>query len=308
MGGMMSDALMPARARCFLLWAALGGGAGLITSAIYTYLQPRIYQSTARIAAQEHRGRTVELSTIHAAQALQLVSRAGNDGSRADEVSRIRAHTHITAGDGWVDIRVLSTDNVEACQLAFELAYLFRGMDEEQQLAGTTSELRPLSDEQLKVLQLRQQVARLMNHACREGGLPPVFQIIPTQANRGLPPAQALWASEDFQRHYKYHEQLTWQICGDQGPTGTPLPLLQAPDIAIEPFSPKVDLLLSRGLVAGAVMGALLGWRRGRRIQQNHLPPHNHPPSTPAYAQVEPPPLPGSTTRKHRPHFPEDDW
>ena len=100
----------------------MGVTAGLAVSSVICYVQPRMYESSAVLAANEIPGRTVALAPVHAAQALRLVAgRNSVSPSAIGEVFSVCENTRIKASKGAVEIHVRRTNKVDARDLALEL-------------------------------------------------------------------------------------------------------------------------------------------------------------------------------------------
>ena len=251
------------RAWCAIKWSIVGGIAGLVVSSIICYFQPKKYDSRALVAANEEPGRTVFLSPTHAAQALRLTSdRIPPDPGDKELVLKLCEDTRIMAKDGFVEILVSRTNKVDARELALELAWLFRGMDAEQSLDVSVPDPPVPTDEELETMNRRRTVERLMDEECRETGEIPKFAMIPALVRLGSPKAEKVWKSESFQLHWKYHQDVTWEIAGEPRSQSPTLPLVGYPAIADKPSSPNVSLYQFSGMFVGFALGGLIGCRR----------------------------------------------
>ena len=267
-----------------------------------------MFESSALVSSVEPPGRTVDLSPVRAEQALRLAPEGmlWAEGQE-DPMAVVCKNTRITAKDGVVEISVRSTDKFLARDLALELSWLFRSMDEEESL-GSATDRSPSLPEEGEEPMARMAVEEMMNGECMEAGLMTDFRAIPTLVAQGSLEAKKLWESESFRRHWDYYEKATWQSAGGPRSELPPLPLVAYPLIADMPISPNIQLHHHIGLLAGLAFGGLIGHRRSLRIKVNEDPGEAKPHRMPAYAEVAPPPLPGSPEAKNRPHSPEDDW
>lgn len=289
-------------------WLAAGVFAGLLVSSVICYMKPRMFESSAIVASDEPLGRTVDLSPVRAEQALRLTPEGMFWAEEEeDPIAVVYKNTRITAKDGVVEISVRSTDKFLARDLALELSWLFRSMDEEESLGSPADRLPSLPEEGAEAMG-RMRVVELMNGECMEAGLITDFRAIPTLVAQGSLEAKRLWESESFRRHWDYYEKATWQSAGGPGSKLPPLPLVAYPLIADMPISPNIQLHHNIGLLAGLAFGGLIGHRRSLRIKLTENPGEAKPHRIPGYAEVAPPPLPGSPEAKDRPHSPEDDW
>jgi hypothetical protein len=305
----MSAGSEPGKAWCIIFWLIIGAVTGLLVSSVICYLQPRVYESSAFVIAEETPGRMVELSPARAAQALRLTAfQIPRTARETGLVAMVCKGTRITEKDGVVEIRVRCPDKHEARELALELSYLFRSMDEEEKLSAPVPDPAPPTEAEKTALFERMQVADLMNEECQEAGCMADFRAVPALMARGSKEAEKVWNSESFQLHREYYEDATWKIAGVPRSSLPALPLAGYPMIGDAPVSPNVDRYLQCGLYAGFALGGFIGYRRSLRIKPSNSPRDLIPAAIPAYAEVAPPPVPGSPAWKKRTPSPEDDW
>ncbi len=297
------------KAWCIIRWLVIGSIAGLVVASVISYGMPRMYESSASVKSTETPGKTVSLSAAHAAQALRLVTYQNppNPGEHG-RVAKVCENTHITAKDGIVQIRVRCTNKFKARDLALELAFLFRSMDEEESLASPVPDPLLLTDEEMDALDRRMKVEELMNDECREAGCVPVFRAVPTLRALGSPEAEKVWEMESFQLHWRYFADTTWQIAGGARSELPQLPLIGYPIIEDKPVSPNIDLYLQSGIAVGMAFGGLAGYFRSRKIKDTPFPADDGSSAIPAYAAIAPPPLPGTQEWRKPIPSPEDDW
>ena len=209
------------KAWCIIRWLAAGVFAGLLVSSVICFVKPRMFESSALVASVEPPGRTVDLSPVRAEQALRLTPErtlwAEGEEGEEDPMAVVRKNTRITAKEGVVEISVRSTNKFLARDLALELSWLFRGMDEEESL-GSAADRSPSLPEEGEEPMARMAVEELMNGECIEAGLMTDFRAIPTLVAQGSLEAKKLWESESFRRHWAYYEKATWQSAGAHDP------------------------------------------------------------------------------------------
>jgi hypothetical protein len=300
----MTNGIEQKRAWCVINGLILGCIAGLVVSSIICYFQPKIYVSRALIATNEKPGRKVALSQTHAAQALRLTS----DLIRPDPgdqglVSELCEDTRITAKDDCVEILVSRTNKFDARELALEIAWLFRGMDAEHALDFSVPDPPAPTDAELELMDRRRMVESFMDEACREAGEITNFRLVPALVQLGSPAAEEVWKSESFQRHWKFHQDATWEIAGEPRSQSQVLPLVGYPVIADTPSSPNVQLYQVSGLFVGFALGGFVGFRRSLRIKPSSTPEDPLSDEAPAYAEFDPPPI-----QQVKPPCSEEEW
>ncbi|MEO5714378.1 MAG: hypothetical protein ABIT37_12900 [Luteolibacter sp.] len=259
--------------------------AGLVIGSVICFSRPKLYRSRTVLASNETRSGTVPLSPIHAAQALRLTADKLEGEPTAEKIADLCKHTQITAIRGAVVITVEHPWKFAAYEIANELMWLFRNMDEEVSLAQHSTDLPLRTESYLKLAQDRRKVEDLMKNDARDAINSSNYRMIPLLAANGSAPASELWKSESFQLHWKFHQNATGQLAGDPRSERPILPVLELPEIADVPASPRVQLYLQTGLLGGLLFGTFMGLRKIRMlsaeqpIRQPNLPPPVKPPS-----------------------------
>ncbi len=150
-------------------WVVTGLVVGWAVAAVICYVQPKRYQSRAVVAAKEKPGRTVELAPIHAAQLMRLTSDVIVwDQPVGEAIAEIRKRTRITASESGVEIVSGWPGKADARDIAVELAWLFRGMELEEQLGRHPVDLPDLTESDLRVREERRSVERIMKEETLE--------------------------------------------------------------------------------------------------------------------------------------------
>jgi hypothetical protein len=286
----------------------LGLIAGIVVSAIICYVQPKMFASRVLLAADERPGRTVALAPIHAAQVIRLT---GDEIEWAEPpaelIAKIRKHTRITAVKDGVEITVTRTNKLDARTIAEELAWLFRGMDDEEHFAKNAADLPPLTDDDRQMMLRRRSVEQLMREEALQGINNWNFRMVPALARMGSTEAQSLWRSESFQRHWDFHQMATAQISCSTRTRPPVREMLLPPEISDIASSPQVELYLMIGSLSGIALGSLLGIRRSRRLETLRTEDRKSEESRANSrdgARIQPPPLNPPPRRVS----PEEEW
>ncbi|MEO8614799.1 MAG: hypothetical protein ABI600_06645 [Luteolibacter sp.] len=267
-----------------------------------------MFSSRTVLAGNEKEGRSVELSPIHAAQAILLADDyLEKHEPNADAVARLRQHTRIKAGKGWAEIVVVDTNKFYACELAAELTWLFRGMDAEAALENVTAEFPLRMEDARELLEKRRSVDNLMHEEARDGAGLWDFRMIPVLAKGGAPAAMGVWQSKTFQLHWQFHQMATSELLGPSKSDLPVLPILEHPQVSDVASSPNVNLYLRAGLLFGLGFGGLIGFRRSRRMVFSDDDESSD--ETISYGiqrnlSGQPPPL----RQQRRDGTPEDEW
>ncbi|MES2922883.1 MAG: hypothetical protein V4819_15115 [Verrucomicrobiota bacterium] len=282
-------------------WTIAGSVIGIMVSAVICYLQPKMFRSQALIDAKEKPGRVVDLAPIHAAQAMRLTGdQIEWDKPVAETIAKLCKNTRITASKDGVMISVLNTNKFDAREIAFELAWLFRGMDAEEALANFPTELPSLTEQDHEMMSDRRVVEQIMKDESRQDAGLRYFEAVPLMAHRGSPEALALWQSESFQRQWKFREDLAEKLAGGPSFTSPRLPIIGYPELSDMPSSPRVALYLDAGLLSGLVLGLIVGIRRSDALESSR--DGGETPGDNEFPNLPPARPPG------RQSTPEDEW
>jgi len=297
------------KAWCIIRWLVIGVVAGVFSSSVLCFLQPKLFESVSVVKVDETPGRSVDLSIMRAAQALRLTAYLSTRSlDDPDEILKLCKNTKIISRDGEVEIRVRSLNSFEARDIALELAWLFRGMEEEERHATVLLDL-PLSDEDyVDAMERRMAVERLMNEACREAELGLQFRQVPFLVIQGNAKAKAIWNSESFQRQWNYHSEVTWEIAGGVKSDLPILSLVEYPIISDIPVSPNVMFYQQCGFLVGLAFGGLIGVKRSLRLKKSDGSVGSGDVNLPSYAETDPPDPTVFADSKSRPSSPEDEW
>lgn len=264
------------------LYTLLGAVCGCMTAAVICYLQPKIFRSRAVIMTAEKQEGELPLSRSRAAQICRLLELEEKLGETESEiVEMLCRRVQLRAVSAGVEITAESTNKEDARDIALEAARLFRGMKEESSLALKSEGLQSMDEEEKGWLSKRKAVEDLMRDESMEAGFGPYFDGVWPLALKGQLGAKALWESESFQLHWKFHEEATRRLT--QGTESARFPMMVLPQISQRPSSPNVALYLQLGLLAGTLCGALAGVRRSRNlplIQTDRQSPGSSAPAT----------------------------
>ncbi len=251
------------------LCTLLGAVCGLMTAAVICYFQPKIYRSRAVVMTAEKQEGEMPLSRLRAAQICRLLELEVKLGEPESEiVEKLCRGVRIRAVSAGVEITVENTNRLDARDIALEAARLFRGMKEESSLALKSEGLQSMGEMEKGWLSKRKTVEDLMRDESMEVGLGPYFDGVWPLALKGQPGAKALWESESFQLHWKFHDEVTMRLTHET--ESARFPMIEMPQLADRPSSPNVELQLRLGLLAGTLCGVFVGVRRSRNVPLIH--------------------------------------
>lgn len=265
---------MESRREVAQLWtigscSLLGAVCGLMTAAVICYFQPKIFRSRAVIMMAEKQEGEMQLSRLRAAQISRLLELDSKvDESESEIVEKLCRGVRIRAVSAGVEITAENTNKFDARDIALEAARLFLGMKEESSLALKSEGLQSMDEMEKGWLSKRKAVEDLMRDESMEAGFGPYFDGVWPLALEGQPGAKALWESESFQLHWKFHEEVTRQLTREK--ESTRFPMIGIPRVADRPFSPNVEFQLQLGLLVGTLCGVFVGVRRSRNLPLIH--------------------------------------
>jgi len=242
--------------------------AGWAMSALVVFALPRsphTYQSHAVMDVHESPGRVVPLAPIHAGilvSQLDLTERWGCSFEEA--MKRVQAETRLTATKEGVEIRVTCNDRLDARDMArYFAANLFRSMDRELALSDRKPILPlPPEIEKKRAEDFKFLTFMLHNQAAKAGIED--YEGVESRAAAGSDEDQKLWASEEFQRHWRAFQNLP-QIPRQSVEEPDPPPRMLVQPQWGSPVADGFERTVRLTACGGICFGLGIGFWRGRR-------------------------------------------